>query len=178
MKIIISALLAVLVIGAQDAVPAGDAVIDRFMAAIPDPGSDPDPEQLAYFITLNPGRDADIAPVLQSFAECRNAYAARALRNVAASLGSERLARLTAFYEGEDFRALDRITSRPEEELTAQEQAERDRIISAYPIEDFVAAMQPSNPAFSMDEAMAMLDQCERERDEALQRQGLRVSPE
>ncbi len=178
MGIILSALLITLTIGAQDIAPASDAVIDRFMAAIPDPGSDPDPQELTYFTSLNPDRAAAVAPILQSFSNCRAAYGRQAVRRVAGALGEERLTRLIAFYEGEDFRTFDRLVSRPEEELSTEEQAERGRIISAYPIEDFIAAMQPSNPAFSIDEAMEMLDQCERERDEAFQRQGLRVSPE
>lgn len=171
--------MAILALTAQEAVSAppaaaGGSLVDRFMAVVPDPGSEPDPTELEYLTTLNPGRSGDIVPILQRFSSCRNAYGVNALRRVAAGLGEARLTRLIAFYEGADFRIFDRLASQPEEALSVQERAERDRIMAEYPLADFMAALQPSSPTFSIEDALAMVERCEEERDAALEQRGLR----
>jgi hypothetical protein len=180
MPLLVSKILAALVVAAQaeapPAAPAGDALINRFIAVIPDPGSEPDPTELEHLTTLNPGRSGEIVPILQRFSRCRNAYGITALRRVAAGLGEAQLTRLIAFYEGDDFRIFERLAARPEEALSEQERAERDRILAAYPLAEFMTAMQPSNPVFSVEDALAMVERCERERDRTLDQRGLRGS--
>lgn len=161
---------------AEGPAPASDVLVDRFMAVIPDPGSDPDPDELARLTALDPERSMEIASILQRFSRCNNMNAANVLRRVVATLGDARLTRLIAFYEGEDFRIFYGLVARPDEALSDQERAERNRIIAAYPLADLRAAMQVSNPAFSAERARAMARRCETERDADLELLGIRVA--
>ncbi len=158
-----------------DAAP-GDALVDRFIAALPTPRAGPDPASVAALEELNPGRRDDIVAVLSDYEECGDALARVQLRRVAHALGARKVTQLVRFYEGEDFRTFDRIAAQPEAALSAADRAERDRILAAYPLADFVQAMGPTGPAFDSEAAIAGIERCMTARDAALAGRNLRSS--
>jgi hypothetical protein len=170
------------------AAPASEALIDRFMAVIPDSaGLDridrtADPLELDRLAALNPDRIDEIMPVLEAHAACvspiRNARARSGLRLVARQLGEARLSRLIQFYEGEDFRTVDRLMARGEEALSAAEREQVQNILAAYPLAEFTEAMSPLNPAFWEEDPFAAEAPCLATRNAALTRLGLRIEDE
>ena len=170
--------------------PVSEATIERFLAVLPDAdrleAGEPtaDPAELESLGALNPGRIEEIRPVLERFEACTapisRAGTLRIMRSIAGQLGEEKVARLIAFYEGEDFVRLDALMTRTGNGTTAsaEEQAEIDRIMGAYPLGEFMQAMQPSNPLFWQDESMAEIIACHEERDQALERLGVRTALE
>jgi hypothetical protein len=96
---------------------------------------------------------------------------------VARQLGDEKLGRLIAFYEGEDKARLNALMARTSqgETLPAADEAELERIMSAYPLTEFAEAFNPFNPALWQEEPLAEITRCENRRDEAFARLGLRL---
>jgi hypothetical protein len=178
-------LLAALLATATDPVsPPSEAQVERFMAVLPDVEAlgqvdrTADPVELERLVSLNPGRDADIRPVLETFAACQspihNAMSLTGLRMIARRLGSAGLERLTAFYQSEDLDRLEALTARLQagEAPGEAEQAEMERIFAAYPLREFQALMQNVMTELvpTQTEALAALDRCDDERDAAFAR--------
>ena len=167
-----------------------EATIERFLAALPNAdrleAGEPaaDPAELERLGALNPGRIDEIRPVLERFEACTapisRAGTRRVLRSIARQLGEEKVAQLIAFYEGEDFVRLDALMARTGQGATAsaEEQAEMEQIMAAYPLNEFMQALQPSNPLFWQDESMAEIIACHERRDQALERLGVRTALE
>lgn len=172
---------------AQSATPAGEALIDRFMLVIP--GADrieqadlaPDPVEIERLTGLNPDHGDDVREVLAEFARCsapaRVQLRESGLRMVARQLGDEKLGRLIAFYESEDMARFDALMARTSqgETLSAGDQAELERIMTAYPLTEFAEAFNPFNPALWQEVPLAEITRCENSRDEAFARLGLRL---
>jgi hypothetical protein len=148
---------------AQPAAPASDATITRFMAAVP-PASrsatdrTPDPQDLARYNELNPGRAAEVRAALEEHEGCIGPIIAagteRILRNIARELGEERVVRLTRFYESQDSHVFDRLSAREESSLTEAERAEMDRIVAAYPLTEFLQEMANVRDRAGQDQVM------------------------
>ena len=182
-------LLAALLVATADGAtpPASEVQVERFLAAIPDADQlhridrSPDPIELARLGGFNPGREDEIEPVLEAFAACSspiaNAMGLDGLRFIARGLGSEKLGQLISFYEGDDFRRFSALAPRVAagETLAPPEQAEFDRIMAGYPLEDFNRAMQDQMPEFfaSQTERMGAIDRCRADKDAALARLGV-----
>ncbi|MGZ8349261.1 MAG: hypothetical protein ACXWU2_04465 [Allosphingosinicella sp.] len=182
-------LAALLAAGAVQSAPApapsSEALVDQFLRVIPDAelfnrvDRTADPTELQRLGQFNPGRTDDIRPVLETYAGCvgppRNRMTVHVLRTVARGIGDEKLRRLIAFYQSPDAATLNRLASRTTT-LSAAEQAEIERITSAYPLAEFAAAMRPNNPAFWQQDQVAEILRCDGERDQAFARLGLRTA--
>ena len=183
-------ILAALLLAATDPVPAeapSPALVDRFMAAIPDAqrltqvDRTADPAELARLSRLNPGKAEAIRPVLEAYAACsspiNNAISELGLRFAARQLGRAKLEQLIRFYEGEDFRRLAVLAPRMEagQTLAAAEQAELDRILAAYPLAEFNAVLTAGMPEFfaAQTDRIAALDRCTEDKSAALAQLGV-----
>jgi hypothetical protein len=167
------------------AAPVDEARFRRFIRVLPDspeaaaPAPAPDPAEAARLLSLNPGRERDIAAALQADARCTapvgRAAVMRMMRHVANRLGPEKLDRMIAFYEGVDLKVFDRLGTSAGT-LAAADEAELARIRSAYPIDDFAAAMQESGNVMWEDaELMAASMKCADARKATFTRAKLRA---
>ena len=180
-------ILVALLVAATEPVPAeapSPALVERFMAAIPDAqrlsqvDGTADPAELARLSRLNPGKAEAIRPVLEAYAACsspiNNAISEAGLRFAAQQLGRAKLEQLIRFYEGEDFRRLAALTPRLEagQTPTAADQAELERILAAYPLAEFNTILTVGMPEFfaSQTDRIAALDRCTEAKDAALAR--------
>jgi len=162
-----------------------DARFQHFIRVLPDSpdsASAPpaaDPLEAARLAKLNPGRERDILALLRKEAECsaplgRDAVL-RMMRHVADRLGPEKLDRMIAFYESADLKVFDRLGAAGGAR-SAADQAELDRILSAYPLHDFAAAMDESGKAMWEDtELMEASMKCSEARDAAFRKAKLRA---
>ena len=99
-----------------------EALADRLIAALPDSEAvyavdrTADPVELAQLEAANPGRTEEIRPILENHAACeaamRIAMTRRGLSRLVAQMGAEKVGRLIAFYEGEDFGRFAALTTR------------------------------------------------------------------
>ena len=164
-----------------------DTLAERLIAALPDGAAigaidgSADPAELARLETLNPGRSGDIARVLETYAVCestmRGTMMRRGIARIAAELGESKVERLIAFYRDEDAAEFVDLAKRIEqgETLSDAEQAAHDRIAGAYPILEFAELMRTSLMTFMLEGVtLAELGRCQREKEQALDRLGLR----
>jgi hypothetical protein len=168
--------------------PASEALVDRFMTAIPASAQGPadnrgaDPIQLELLAEINPGRIEEIRPILEAEAACegplRREMNGRMLRGVAAGLGEEKLGRLVRFYEGDDYHLFERLGREESGTLSESERAELERLLTDYPIEEYAQAISASFPAMFDDPAMEPLIRCGLDRARAFERKGLRLFPD
>ena len=131
--------------------PAEEALVDRFMAAIPPERNSAreefEAQVLAAFEAANPGREAEVRRLIEAEAACvapLEAELSRAtLREVARGLGDDTLARLIAFYESADFDRMEALGRRAEggAALSEGERADLSAIMIRYPLEAFNQAM-------------------------------------
>jgi hypothetical protein len=170
-------ILAALLIAVPNPAPAeppSEALVDRFMTAIPDADRleqmdrTADPAELERLSRLNSGKTDEIRPVLEAYAACaspiNNEIGRSGLRFAAQQLGRAKLEQLIRFYEGEDFRRFAALGSRLEagETLAPAEQAELDRIMAAYPLAELNAQLMFGMPEYfaAHTEWLAALDRC------------------
>lgn len=171
----------------QVVAPASEALVDRFLAVIPDahvlqnPQWDLDTEQVERLTELNPERGEDIEAVREGYRRCTAPTAAtvtlRLFRETARGLGEEKLGRLIAFYQSRDYAILGEIAGRNEggETLSAADTAEAARITSAYPLTDYLESLSQSQSAlFEDQELLDTLVRCEEELQTALASRSLR----
>jgi hypothetical protein len=128
--------------------PAGPA-IDRLIAALPDSETRSPVDQarieseLARLTALNPGKSDSIRPILEAEELCGTkaieAATLELIREVATLMGAQKVARLTALYEGEDWRLLDRLMAKSGsgEPMSDSEVGEVGRLLASYPIGEF-----------------------------------------
>jgi len=167
--------------------PASEALVDRFIAVIPDAHQvenaqwDIDAEQLTRLTELNPERSGDIEAVSQAYRDCTSpiarAVTMRLLRDAARGLGEEKLERLVAFYQSTDFTTFKAISERGEAgaEVSDADMAEVLRITSDYPVMDFVESTSRAQAALFQDEALVgTILRCEEEMRSALASRDLR----
>lgn len=165
--------------------PVDEARFQRFMEVLPETSSPAapaaNPAELAELAKLNPGRERDIAAVLEADARCTAPVSRGAVLRmahiVADRLGPEKLDRMIAFYQSPDFKTIDRLAPRAAAgpALSDAEKAEMERIRAAYPLDAFAAAMQASaNSIWEDPETAAGLAKCADSREAAFQRAKLR----
>ena len=170
------------------AAPAGEALIDRFMAVIPDAqrlnqvDRTPSPDELAHLNSLNPGRDGDFGPILAEHKACEsvasNAATESLLRGIARRFDEAKLGRLIQFYEGEDFRNFDALMRRSNGGATPSDadRAELERIMAAYPLMEYHEGFQAAYFTLFEDPTfITALDRCSETKRAAFARLGLRL---
>jgi hypothetical protein len=165
--------------------PPSEALVDRFMAALPPDRralpTAPSAEEVERLEALNPGKSAEIRPILEAYQACAAAesktQALALLRDVARALGEAKLLRLTSFYEGPDYLAFaalgDRISKGAD--VSAAEKAEFERLVAEYPLNDFRDTMMK----VAMDDAAKLgasekFAKCSAASKQAFDRNGLR----
>lgn len=171
----------------QPVAPASDALVDRFLAVIPDadvlrnPQWDLDAAQVTRLGELNPDRSEDIEAVRESYRRCTAPTAARItlqlFRETARSLGEEKLGRLITLYQNSDFTILENIARRNEagETVSPADLAEAERITSAYPVRDYVESLSRAQSGLFQDQALVeTMVRCETEMRSALASRNLR----
>lgn len=173
--------------GAPQVAVAPAALVDRFIAALPREAERTTADvlgkqQIAMLEALNPGREAELHKILDRLVACQrpaiHAATIRVVRKLAASLGEERLAKLTLFYEKEQVpfgrlaSALDRG-----ETLSAPDRAEFERMLATYPLQDWLDAMSRAHE-FAMTEDQDVFDaitKCSLQKDRDMADAGLRL---
>ena len=177
--------LAAAAVQAASPAPPSEAQIDRFIAVLPPAASGqqagPDAfEQLeeAKLREANPGGEARLEPILRAHRQCSQdaskAMVDRMLRETATRMGSEKLERLTAFYDGPDY---DRFSALLEKEKagsqTAAEKAEFTQLTERYPLEEFARATQSAATNLFSSAAIVSFAACAEQREKALVAAGL-----
>ena len=122
--------------------PAPEALVDRYMAAIPQSRDEVNAgraeNEVARLLRANPGGDeaavrAAVDALETCFSSTLNANTDGAIRATVRAMGAEKLDRLIAFYIGPDHRAFAAIVDANEHgEMTEAQRAERRRIESSY----------------------------------------------
>ena len=178
--------------GFAQTAPTPDGAIDRLVAVLPDrdrlDNATPrpvNPATVTQLNSLNPGREAEVMALLQATEVCLVPVFRQALRRsarlVIAGLGGHDVERMIAFYQGPDFRILETINARIRAgaQLSNLQRREFTRILAAYPVRQFTAAMHDENvlqAAMMQDDAfLAGITRCAMARNEAFEQHGLRV---
>jgi hypothetical protein len=172
--------LAALLSLAQAEDPPSPDLVERFIAALPEPRrplNEVDPAALARLTELNPGREADLRAILQTHAGCTaplmSASTARMIRHVAATLGSANVEALIRFYRGPDLARFGALAEKADK--SPEETAELERLQRAYPFEAFMEAMQGATGTLFEDGGFfEAMNACDHQRAEALARANLR----
>jgi hypothetical protein len=167
----------------------GEALIDRFIAAIPDRdqidavATEIDPGELAALAALNPGKEAQIRSILQANLACTGpaiaAGSLRMLRTIARNLGEEKLKRLIAFYEGPDYAAFAALAARMEgkDKPSAEDSAAMAKMMGAYPLQAFHAQLNGAADIIGADQGfMKDAMRCATEQVAALDKAGLKAN--
>ncbi|MFN3724868.1 MAG: hypothetical protein ACK4SZ_01050 [Allosphingosinicella sp.] len=180
MSLLLTSLAALLSVAQADAPPPPE-LVERFIAALPQPQrrlDEVDSATLDRLKALNPGRENDLRPILQAHAFCTaplmRGSTDRMLHQVAARLGAANLEALIRFYEGSDLARFGTLAEKTDR--TAEESAEFERLMSAYPVEAFMEAMQASaaSALFDDESFFVAMNACDRQQSEALARANLR----
>lgn len=179
---------------AEPAAPAAatapsEALVDRFIAVIPDRdqidsvSTEIDAGELAALVALNPGKEAQIRPILQANLACTgpaiSAGSLRMLRTVARNLGEEKLKRLIAFYEGPDYAAFAALAARMEgkDKPSAEDSAAMAKMMGAYPLQAFHAQLNSAPEIIGADQGfMEAAMRCATEQVAALDKAGLKAN--
>jgi hypothetical protein len=173
---------------AADSAPS-QALVDRFIAAIPDraaietAGGEIDPGELSRLAALNPGKEAKVRAILQANLACTNpeivAGSLRMLRTVARNLGGDKVQKLVSFYEGPDYAAFSALAARMEGKAkpSAEDSAAMARLMGAYPLQDFHAQLSRAEEIIAADQQfMTAAMKCAGEQVEAMEKAGLKVN--
>jgi hypothetical protein len=164
-----------------------EALIDRFIAALPGSGSravdrSPDPEELERLGTLNPGQEAGIRAVLADHRACEsatlNVATERLLRDIGRRLGEAKVSRLIEFYESEDLARFDALSARISrgETLSEADTATLEALVAAYPIVEFGQQFQSIGWTLTAEEGfLSSMDRCAADKAAALASRGLRA---
>ena len=171
--------------GAQAA--PSDALIDRFIAALPDQeelgkaGGEIDPAELGRLSALNPGKEAQVRKVLQGNLACTGPAAVagslRMLRTVARNLGEARLRKLISFYEGPDYAAFGALAGRMEGKgsPSAEDSSAMAKLMGAYPLQAFEEQLGRAGEILEADQGfMEAALNCASKQVEALEAAGLK----
>jgi hypothetical protein len=171
------------------AAPPSEALIDRFIAVIPDreefdrPPSEIDPGELSGLVALNPGKEAQLRSILKANLACTGpavvAGSHRMLRTVARELGEEKLKRLVSFYEGPDYAAFKTLGLRMEgaSAPSVEDKAAMARLMGAYPLQAFIEQMNRAGEIIAADQGfMTAAIKCASEQVDALTAAGLKAN--
>ena len=161
--------------------PVSEAVIDRFVASLPDvllPKSvdrTPDPAELDRLSGLNPGRVEELRPILETYQECIlvviNAKTEAAFRDFARQLGTAKVTRLTQFYQGPDFLTFRALIDRTNqgETLSDTETATLSRLMTEYPLPELYAQFKRFEDELKVDTAfVGKITKCSLAKKQAL----------
>ena len=164
-----------------------EALIDRFIAVIPDraefekPPTEIDSGELGALVALNPGKEAQVRSVLKANLACTGpaikAGSLRMLRTVAHELGEEKLKRLVGFYEGPDYAAFKTLAARMSGQATpsAEDSAAMAKLMGAYPLQAFIDGMGRAPEIIAADEGfMTDAMKCASQQMDALEKAGLK----
>jgi len=160
--------------------PPSPELVDRFIASLPDrqrTAEAIDSEALSRLVALNPGREADIRPILRAHSGCteplKRSSGERIFRQVAAILGTARVEAMIRFYEGPDLGRFGTLAEKADR--TPEESDELQRLERAYPMEALMTAMQEASfSLFDDGSFFEAMDACDRQRNEAFARANLR----
>jgi hypothetical protein len=171
---------------AAEAAPS-DSLVERFLAVLPDRdeisalSTEIDSGELAGLVALNPGKEAQIRPILQANLACTgpaiSAGTLRMLRKVAQGLGEARLQRLVRFYEGPDYAAFRSLAGRMEGNAAPrpEDEAAMAKLMEAYPLKAFYEEMSHAEEIFAADQGfMSAAMKCASEQMAALEAAGLK----
>ena len=161
--------------------PVPEALVDRFVASLPDAlvprtaDSAADPAELERLTALNPGRADAIRPILGAYQQCVttivNALASTAFRDIAQRLGSAKVTRLTAFYKGPDYPLFTTLVERTDrgESLSDPETAALARVMAEYPLVDLYGQFKRFEEEMGKDAALiARITKCSLAKKQAL----------
>jgi len=167
--------------------PTPDILVEQLVATLPDIGgigTPPDPPSAAReenrLEGLNPGREAEVSAVMLDWLNCVRpqitAATQRAVREVIRALGARKTILLLQFYRGPDFQRFLAFRSRlGTGALSPAEGADLQRIMAAYPLEEFTSQVEASNQIAARDQQfLAGIRQCSIDKQAALDRLGLR----
>lgn len=166
-----------------------EALVDRFIAAIPDreamtaADGEIDSGELERLTALNPGKEAQLRGILEANVACTDpAIAAgtlRMMRTIARDLGEEKLKKLVGFYEGPDYAAFQALALRMESAAapSAGDKAAMARFMAAYPLQDFMDGMNRAGQIIAGDKVFvtAAMD-CAEKQMAALDAAGLKAN--
>lgn len=168
---------------------AGEALIDRFIAVLPDRDAfgagtqEIDAAELARLVALNPGKEAQVRSVLQSNLACTGpaieAGSLRMLRTVARNLGDSRLRKLVAFYGGPDYAAFGALAARigDKPKPSAEDSAAMAKYMAAYPLQAFHEQLSRAEEIIAADPGfMTEAMKCASEQVEGLEAAGLKAN--
>lgn len=166
-----------------------EALVDRFIAAIPDREAltaaegEIDAGELERLTALNPGKEAQLRKILESNLACTGpaitAGTMRMLRTLARDLGEEKLKKLVGFYEGPDYAAFSALALRMESGAapSAGDKAAMAKFMAAYPLQDFMDGMNRAGQIIAGDEVfMTAAMDCAEKQMAALEGAGLKAN--
>jgi hypothetical protein len=179
-------LLAMLAGLAAPVPPAPEALVDRYMAAIPQSRDEVNAgraaNEVARLLQANPGGDeaavrAAVDALEACFSATLNANTDGAIRATVRAMGAEKLNRLIAFYTGPDHAAFAAIVDANEHGgMSEAQRAERRRIEGSYPVLEFVTLFNAALDIARRDEAFQReARRCRGIEAEMLERRGLRL---
>lgn len=164
-----------------------EALIDRFLAVIPDRAeidaveTEIDAGELKALAALNPGKEAQVRAILQANLACTGpaitAGTLRMLRTVARDLGQDKLQRLVSFYEGPDYAAFKALGARMEggSASSPEDKAAMAKLMAAYPLQAFIDGMGRAGDIIASDQGfMTAAMKCASEQMAALEAAGLK----
>ncbi|HEV7659092.1 MAG TPA: hypothetical protein VGO55_04530 [Allosphingosinicella sp.] len=166
--------------------PSPEALVDRYMAAIPHNQDEVNAgraeNEVARLLQANPGGDeaavrAAVGALESCFSSVLNANTDGAIRATVRAMGAEKLNRLIAFYTGPDHAAFAAIVDANEHgEMTEAQRADRRRIESSYPVLEFVTLFSAALDIARRDQAFQReAHRCRGIQAEMLERRGLRL---
>jgi hypothetical protein len=164
-----------------------EALIDRFMAVLPDRDvlnavdTEIDAEELSKLVALNPGKEAQVRTVLQANLACNGpairAGTVRMLRAVARNLGQDKLQKLVSFYEGPGYPAFNALAARMQgqDKPSAADEAAMAKLMGAYPLQAYHDGLGQAEAIIAADQGfMTAAMKCASEQMEALEKAGLK----
>jgi len=167
--------------------PVPESMLDELLTALPHQEewamtADPDPQEVARFVALNPGRERDVRTILSDHTRCLApalvATTRRAIRVVGTRLGADKVRRLIAFYRSDDLRRMDAIDAAGQAggKITPAQEEELARIRAANPVvAEFAAGIQNIGGIVAEDSVfMNEATRCATARAEALQKAKLK----
>jgi hypothetical protein len=143
--------------------PAPEALVDRYMAALPQNvaaiNAGRAENEVARLSQVNPGgAEADVRAAVDALETCfssvLNANPDGAIRATVRAMGAEKLTRLIEFYTGRDHAAFAAIVDANEYgEMTEAQRADRQRIEARYPVLEFAERFNAALETARSDES-------------------------
>ncbi|HEX8307148.1 MAG TPA: hypothetical protein VF645_01860 [Allosphingosinicella sp.] len=173
---------------AQASETPSEALVDRFIAVLPDrdsmaPPAEIDPAELARLAALNPGKEAQVRSVLKSNLACTGpaitAGSRRMLGTIARNLGEARVRKLIGFYAGPDYAAFGALAERmgASAKPSAEDSAAMAKYMGTYPLQAFHEQLSRAEEIVAADPGfMSAAVRCASEQIEALEAAGLKAN--